>query len=171
MLVRNSIFFVDSDRDAHFTDSLVGGASEYEDIRFGSRGGGYPNTASPAGGLTTGEARSFITSLRLNTATGHTFTVAFYSRDVNHQRLGATPYIGALIGKVTLTSHWRTATEYVYATDGLSIPYIDEDNSGELHVGLHNDSTYTKAATGAALPLNHPTPQFVQMRVGVISAA
>jgi len=97
--------------------------------------------------------------------------VAFYSRDVNHQRLGATPYVGAFIGKVTLASSWRTATEYVYATDGLSIPYIDEDSTGELHIGLHNDSTYTKAATGAALPGGHPTPQFVQMRVGMISAA
>ena len=152
---REDIFYIDSQRDTHFTDALVSGASEYENFAYAQAG----------------NFSVFLTSIRMTTATNHRFTVAVYSRDVHHQRLSATPYQGALIDYWEWASAdaWATATEYVYSVTGLRIPVLDEDNTGELHIGLHNRANETKAALGAALPAGVP-PQFIQMRFGLIAA-
>ena len=36
--------------------------------------------------------------------------------------------------------------QYYYYIDGLDIPYLDEDNSGELHLSLVNRSAGAKSA-------------------------
>lgn len=185
MLVRHSIFYVDSDRDRHFTDELAQNASEFENITIPGVAGMLPKTTA-GGGSAFGRAGMFIESVRMITATDHDWLLAFYSRDPTRQglitggtgiggsteRLGATPYMGALIGCVILNSTlWQCfATEYVYATDGLSLPYIDEDGLGQLHVGLVNLDTKTRLAVGGALPPYLAT-QYIQIRFGCISAS
>lgn len=154
-LIREIIRFVDSDRDVNFTDALTTGASEYESL-----------VVHGAGSLS-----CHITSIRILAATRHDFTVAFYSRDVFHQRLAATPFSGAFIGMVHLDAagSWQHGTEYIYATDFPAIQYLDQDNTGELHIGLHNRDSKTKAALGAALPSGVGT-QYIHMRLGLIEA-
>ena len=155
-LIRENISFFRTNRDTHFTDQLITGASEYENL-----------VVSEPGRLP-----CHITSVVMTAATRHDFSVAFYSRDVFHQRLAATPYNGAVLGVIHLDAagSWQHGTEYVYATDFPAIQYLDEDESGELHVGLHNRDSKTKAALGAAgLPTVIP-PQYIHIRFGLISA-
>ena len=168
MLVKHSIFYVDTDRDRHFTDSLIVNASEFENIVI--PGAILPAGGAAGGGSGRGRVACFIESIRMTTATNHDFGFNFYSRDVGHQRLAASPYHGALIGTVLLNSiTYTTGTEFYYATDGLSIPYLDEDNTGELHVALINFSSDTKGALGATLSAGVP-PQYIQVRFGCIAA-
>ena len=189
MLVRHSIFYIDSDRDRHFTDSLIQFASEFENITIPGVAGVLPKTTA-GGGTALGRGGMFIESVRVLAATEHDWLLAFYSRDVtrqglitggtgiggSHEHVGATPYFGSLIGCVSLNSTtWQMygtgSTEYVVATDGLSIPYIDEDGLGQLHVGLVNLDTKTKAALGSGnLPSGVGQP-YVQIRFGCISAS
>lgn len=184
MLVRHSIFYVDSDRDRHFTDALAQNASEFENITIPGVAGVLPKTTA-GGGSAFGRAGMFIESVRILAATDHDWLLAFYSRDPTRQglisggtgiggsaeRLAATPYFGALIGAVILNSTlWTTASEFVYATDGLSIPYVDEDGLGQLHVGLVNLDTKTKGALGTTTPAGL-LPQYIQIRFGCISAS
>src|SRR5687767_1076927 len=124
-MLRENIFFVRTHRDQHFTSELVTGASEYEHIAITETGGKVP---------------THITSICMIAATRHDFTVAFYSKDTTHQLLDATPFYHALLGFVHLdgAGAWQQGTEYMYATDFPSIQYLDEDETGELHVGLHN---------------------------------
>lgn len=172
MITRSSTFFVTSDRDAHFTDSLIRNASEYENIAIGRRGGGFPNTV---GSETTGvgQAPSLLTSIALHAATDLTFAVSFWSRDTNAQLLAATPYTGNFLGSVLVPKVFGIGTEYCYATTFPPLPYLDEDNTGELHVGLHNLSATTKlsaAGTTAAEGTGRPG-MFCVLKVGMISAA
>ena len=105
----------------------------------------------------------------MTTATAHAWAFNFYSRDVGYQSLAATPYHGALIGTVILNSvTYTTGTEFYYATDGLSIPYLDEDNTGELHVALINLDAKTKASVGTYFPWLQT--QYIQVRFGCIAA-
>ena len=167
MLVKHSIFYVDTDRDRHFTDELIVNASEFENIVIA---GAVMPAGGPAGdGPGRGRVACFIESIRMTTATSHDWAFNFYSRDVGHQRLAATPYHGALIGTVMLNSvTYTTGTEFYYATDGLSIPYVDEDSSGELHVALINMDSKTKASVGTYFPWLQT--QYIQVRFGCIAA-
>ena len=154
-VIFDSVAYVDTNRDAHFTDALIQNASEYENLTVTG----------------TGPLKCHVTQIRLTTATRHDWTVAFYSRDVFHERLAATPYANALISMVHLDAAgaWATASEYVYATDFPAIQYMDEDGTGELHVGLHNRDSKTKAALGASLPAGVPV-QYLVLRFGIIAA-
>ena len=166
MIVKDNLFFVTSDRERHFTEQLIQGASEYENI------------------VVTGNGRlaSYVTSVRLTMATLIACAVSFYTRDIFYQRLAATPYGNALI------DYWEwasadatpafgrlnviTGTEWVYSVTGLKIPYVDEDNTGELHVGLHNLSHTTKLAVSNTDAADYPSgvaSQYVSIRFGLIS--
>lgn len=164
MLVKDSWGYITSHRDTHFTDSLIGYASEYEDI------------VVPGAGAS-GPFKCYITSVVLITATNHAWNVTFHSSDTR-RLLAASPYSG-LGGQKQNLLDWvefaaadaeNVATEWWYAMTNLKIPYLDEDNTGELHVGLHNRSTTTKGALGATLP-SGVNPQYVTLRVGFIAAA
>jgi hypothetical protein len=165
---KDNIFFVTTNRDLHFTDQLARGASEYENI-----------VVSGAGKLS-----SYITSIRVTMATLGAVAVSFYSRDVFYQRLAATPYANALIDYWQWASADATAafgplnvisaTEWVYAVTGLKIPYVDEDETGELHVGLHNLSHNLKLAAANTDAADYPAgvaTQYVSIRFGLISEA
>lgn len=163
MITKESIVFVDSHRDTHFTDSLVQYASEYEDLTIS------PGTAAAGAG----RASCFVSSITLRTATNHAWAVSLH-RTSTHSTLAATPYQPAQwIGfwPFTNTEALATATEFVYTVSGLRIAYRDDNDTGRLHVGLHNQSAATKAALGAALPSGVTSPQYVQVTIGLIGAA
>ena len=166
MIVKDNFFFVTSNRETQFTDELVRGASEYENI------------------VVTGNGRmaSYVTSIRVTMATLIACAVSFYSRDVFYQRLAATPYANALIDYWEWASADATpafgplnvisATEWVYSVTGLKIPYVDEDNTGELHVGFHNLSHTTKLAPSNTDAADYPAgvaTQYISIRFGLIS--
>ena len=159
MLVKDAIHFVNSDRDANFTDSLVTSASEYESLSFAS--------------VTGGHGRCWIKSVRLHTATNHAWTVIFMDRPGGVGRRSATPYGNAVIDffKWAASDGIATATEYVYGKTGLNIPYQDSLNTGNIYVGLINDSASTKAALGSGNLPGGVFTQYVTMKIGVISAA
>lgn len=167
MLVKDNIFFVNSNRETHFTDQLVRGASEYENLVV----------------TQSGRMPSYITSIRMTLATLGAFAISFYSRDVFYQRLAATPYANALIEYWEWASSAATpafgplnvisATEWVYSVSGLKIPYADEDETGELHVGLHNLSHNTKLAPSNTDAADYPAgvaTQYVSIKFGLIAA-
>ena len=162
MLVKDAIHFVSSDRDANFTDALITSASEYEDLQIVP---GTTTTQSQTHG------RCWIKSVRLQAATNHAFTVVFLSRAGGVNRLSATPYNNAVIDffKWVTTDAMATATEFIYGKTGLNIPDQDDDNRGQLHVGIINDTVATKAAVGATLPAGVFT-QFMTLKIGVIQA-
>ena len=156
MVTKESVAFVDSDVAAHFTDSLVQYASEYEDLDLTRTGG------------VGGQARCFISSVRLIAAQNLAWMVSFHNKD--NTAPGTDSVIGHTYNQNTMIDFWPFATTdgyilgasaYVYSVTGLKIPYRDDENAGQLHIALHNRSTTTKiAATG-----------YVQVRVGVIGAA
>ena len=171
MLSLGNPIFIDSHRDQHFTDALVTNASEYEVLLPGG-----------SGGAAYGPLKGFITSIRMHTATRHEWGWLFLSGPGGQQRLAATPYHGvqatpratpgSIIGFVRLQSvSLSTATEYIYATDGLAIPYMDETGQGALHVGLVNLDSKAKAALGNYAS-GQPTtaPNYITVRFGFISA-
>lgn len=171
-LLTESIAYIDSHRDQHFTDALVQNASEYENIALGGLSSGTQATTQ----TTPQPGRFHIVSVRMTTATRHDFMLTFFSRPGGYQALAATPYTGSLIGRISLPAGCAyqlhsTASEYIYATDFSSIHYMDEDGSGTLHVGLHNLSTSTKAALGSSNLPSGVSQQYIQMRFGVIAAS
>ena len=173
MIPKESFGYITSDKNRHFTDALVNNASEYENFQFDTKASRYSDQNLAASGSNVGYARSFIVSAILHTATLHDWTVSFWSKDINYQNLVATPYDGALMGFVHLNAAeaWAASgSEFFYATAFQAFPYQDEDNTNELHIGLHNRSTATKGALGAALPAGVPT-QFVTMKVGYVRSA
>ena len=122
--------FVRSDKDTHFRDALIQFASEYEDLVI-------------ATDLPQGRADSYITSIRLMSIQNLAWTIVFYSRRRNYESdydMDTSIDFHSFVASDGLA----TATSYLYAVSGLLIPYRDEDNSGELHVGLHNRSTTAK---------------------------
>lgn len=169
MIIKDSFHYVKSNRDTNFTSSLApGGGSEYEDIVV--TGVGDP-------------LKAHITSLILHTATLHPWTISFWATDVVTRRastflaLSATPYGGGdLLGVVHLETgeSWATGTEYVYSTAFVPIHYIDEDYTGELHVGMHNrHATFQKTAVDGTNGANGATgagQNYVFLRVGMIKA-
>lgn len=180
MLVKEGLFYVDTNKDTHFTDALTAGASEYENLVVTG----------------TGRLRTFITSVRMRAATNHAFTLAFYSKDGTfggtqtanpHRALAATPYesllidywpfasadawiAGPVLGSAD-TVNVTNSTEFVYSVTGLKIPYVDEDGTGELHLGLHNLDKRTKLALGNTNLPSGVSQQYIQIRFGLIGAA
>lgn len=121
--------FIRSDKNTHFTDSLIQFASEYEDIQFG--------------GTAHGRVDSFVRSIRILSIQNLAWMVAFYSRRRNYE----ADYdldTSVEFHDFAATDGLATATSYLYAVSGLEIPYRDEDGLGELHVGLHNRSSTAK---------------------------
>lgn len=162
MIAKDAIHWITSDRDANFTDSLITSASEYEDLSFA--GASQPPTNSIS--------KCWIKSVRLHAATNHAFTVIFLTKSGGVNRIAATPYNNAVVDffKWAAADAIATASEWIYGKTGLNIPYTDDDQRGQLHIGIINDSTGTKAALGAALPAGLQ-PQFLTFRIGVVSAA
>ena len=174
MILKESFGYITSDKNRHFTDSLVNNASEYENFQFDTKASRYSDQNLAASGSNTGYARSFVVSVILQAATLHDWTVSFWSKDIDFQALAATPYDGALMGFVHLNAaeSWAVgATEFFYATAFQAFPYQDEDNTNELHIGLHNRSAATKAALGSANLPAGVSQQFVTMKVGYVRSA
>lgn len=174
MLVKESFSYIDSHRDLHFTDSLITGASEYENIAFPTGPAAGPDQTQNY--AASGALKCHITGIRLIAATQHDFKISFYSRRGGYRNLAATPYAGSLIGVVSLVGQGSqrlhpTASEYIYATDFSAIQYMDEDGLNELHVGLHNLDSKTKAALGSTNLSAGVFQQYIQIRFTVISAA
>lgn len=181
MVIKESFGFIKTDKNRHFTDVLVPRASEYENIRFGSQVSRYSNTDPNTAANDRGFARCWIHSLMLTTATTVDFAVAFYASRATHQMTAATPYDNALLGWVELNAedavNWGNATEYIYATAFAPIAYEDEDNTNELHIGLHNiDASRTKTnfagknEGGGASSVGQASP-YVTLRIGYTAAA
>ena len=174
MILKRSYGYVTTDKNRHFTDALVNGASEYENIQFDVKANRY--SAAVASSYEAGAARCLITSVLLSAATLHDFTVSFWSRRSTFQSLAATPYDNALLGYVHLDSGsvWRvTGSDFHYqqGTNFVPISYCDEDNLNELHVGLLNRSTATKAALGSGNLPAGVFQQYITLRIGYTKEA
>ena len=154
MLIKESFSYIRSLSQTHFTGIITNGASEYEDIAVG-------------GGVLPG----YITSLKILSIQNLNWRVEFYSRSLD-PFVAATRYVAsaypyennALLGTVAFTKEAATgyATSYLYYTQSLKIPYIDEDGVGELHVSLKNENATSKLEGDAGA---------VHLMVGFISAA
>lgn len=156
MVTKESAAFVDSNVTSHFTNALVLNASEYEDLDLTGTGG------------VGGEARCFVSSLRLISTQNLAWVVGFHNKD--NTAPGTDTVISHLLNQNTMIDFWSFATTdaiavgsaFVYAVSGMKIPYRDDEGTGRLHVSLHNRSTTAKIAGAGGE---------VQMRIGVIGAA
>lgn len=145
-----SFQYVQTDKDLHFTELLYQNASEYEDIVVTG----------------TGPIPSYVESLRLWSTQNLAYLVGVHRTDNTTPGADDT----ADYDKNTLVEFWSwvagdgfaVASGYVYAVSGLKIPYRDEDNTGELHLSLHNRSTTWKSDVASA---------YVQLTIGLRGAA
>lgn len=153
MVTKESIAFVSSNVSTQFTDSLGYNASEYENLDL-----------TGAGAATVGEARCYVTSLRLITAQNLAWMVSIHDRASVYDTIN-----GYDLNNNTLIDFWQwtaaqgisVGTVYVYSVTGMKIPYRDRDQTGLLHVALTNQSTTSKIqGTG-----------YAHLRVGVAAAA
>lgn len=166
-LVTNSVHFVDSDVNTHFTTAIpglgsgaVGSASAYADIQIAE------------GSQLVGGNKLIVKSIRLLALENVTYRVEFYEKSLPL----ATASINAngLLGAVNMVAPggaqpsayfatgYQVATLFVYLAEQLDIPYHDKSGQGQLHVNLVNVSGTAKSANSAGA---------VHLRVGTIAAS
>ena len=146
-----SFQYVHTDKDLHFTEQLLPNASEYEDIVVTG----------------TGPMPSYVESLRLWSTQNLPWLVAFHRTDNTTPGADST----SDYDQNTLIDFWSfaagdgfaVASGYLYAVSGMQIPYRDEDNTGEVHVSLHNRHATTWKSDVASA--------YVQMTIGLRGAA
>ena len=144
-----SLFLVHSDKDKNFTTALAQNASEYETLSLTT--------------VASGEARCEITSIRLLSQQNLAWIVSFHRRSTD----SITDF-----DTNTMIDYWSWAagdgiavgSAFLYAVSGLSIPYQDQSQAGNLNIAVTNRSTTAKTATSGGV--GH-----VQVTVGVFGAA
>ena len=150
MITQSSFQYVQTDKDLHFTEKLTQNASEYEDFVVTG----------------TGPMPCYIESIRLWSTQNLAYLVGFHRTDNTTPGADDTDDYD----KNTLVDFWSfvagdgfaVASGYLYSVTGMSIPYRDEDNSGELHVSFHNRSSTDKRSVASG---------YVQMTFGLKGAA
>ena len=129
------LHIVRTDKLVHFTDALILGAVEHEDLRFPE--------AIAAGN----HARSVIRTLMILARENLAYEVVFWRSDQHDDPdpaldsfIGVWPFIGADGLQIAGAGLFR------YYVAGLQIPYQDFDRTGELHISIVNRSAAAKTA-------------------------
>ena len=166
-LVTNSVHFVDSDVNTHFTDGILGrgtgaldSASMYADIQIAE------------GSQLVGGNKLKIESIRILSLENVTYRVEFWEKSVplatlslnTHGLLGAVNMVapGGVQPSAYFATGYQVATLFAYIAEQLDIPYHDKSGQGQLHVNLVNISGTAKSANSAGA---------VHLRVGTIAAS
>lgn len=131
------VYSVVSDKDVHFTGEIVQNASEAENIALPAALDGV-----------NGNARGIIRAVTLISDQGLDWELYFFGSDLfGEADLDADGYLGRC--KFTASTdgiQLGGSGSYYFYKEGLEIPYLDADNSGELHVALVNRSAGAKTA-------------------------
>jgi len=181
MLVKESLFYVDSDYTIDFRSAIgarvgVVVASEAADLMIGRSVGDAATRAS------SGTVRGFVRSVRVLSLEDTAWRVQFLERvaaqatpanlnrygllgSVDIYNTGAVVNQASVYGSVHATSY-LSGTVFVYLADGLNIPIVERTApgtavSGRLHVNLCNIGPTAKSAGDVGA---------VHLRVGVIAA-
>ena len=165
MLVTNSVHFVDSDVNTHFTSGIVAavGASTYADIQIAE------------GSQNVGGNKLVIKSIRLLSMQQIPYRVEFWERSISVPKATESINTYGLLGSIDLidinavqpSAYYATAyaiaTLFAYIAEQLDIPYHDKTGQGQLHVNLvlRNGNIAKTAGSGGA----------VHLRVGTIAAS
>jgi ABC-type glycerol-3-phosphate transport system substrate-binding protein len=128
---------VATDKDSHFTGAIAQNASEEENIVL---------PAALAG--VNGDARGTIRAIAVLSDQALDWQLVFCSKDVFTD---ADLDVDSCIVTYAFTASADAlqiggSGPYHYFKDGLALPYVDEDYSGELHVALVNRSVTGKNA-------------------------
>ena len=95
-----------------------------------------------------GNARNMVRSIVLQSDENLAWELAFWSKDSFEDTSDMD--LDAFQSRWTFVTadgiRYAGAGQYYYYIDGLDIPYLDEDNSGELHLSLVNRSAGAKSA-------------------------
>lgn len=135
-IIRPSI--VTSDKDSHFTTAIAQNAKEEEDIT------GLPSSSG------------FIEAIHLTSDQNLDWDLYFFSSDVQTDTdLDVEKFLGVVTFVASDAKQIAGAGQYYYSTNNCSypfheFPYIDSDNTKELHVVLVNRNATSKnnGATG-----------------------
>lgn len=130
---------VRSDKDTHFRDGLAQNAVEHENIVLPGCLAGIR-----------GNARAHLKSITILSDENLAWEIMLFSSDTN---VDTDEDVDAMIG------WWQFSTAgavqvaatglFRYYIDGLAVPYVDDDNTGEVHVSLLNRSSASKTAGDA----------------------
>lgn len=143
MVTTESFHYVRSDAKTDLQGSLTANASAFVDLQV-------------VPGVARGQAKGYITSLKIQSMQNLDWRVEFHSRRLSQASAGffaatATRW-NSLLGYVGFTNNAATAyaTSYLYYTHGLKIPYLDEDSLGEIHCNVLNQHASTAKSAGDA---------------------
>jgi hypothetical protein len=132
-------YSVRTDKDTHFTGAIAQNAKEDENVVLPGALDGIR-----------GNARGYIKGIMIQSDENLAWELAFWSTDgFENTDLDLDTFISRWSFVVADGVRFGGTGQYYYYIEGLKIPYVDEDNTGELHMSLVNRSAAAKTA-GAA---------------------
>jgi hypothetical protein len=131
-------YAVRTDKDTHFTGAIAQNAKEDENISLPVALEGM-----------NGNARGLIRTIMLQSDQNLAWELAFWSGDgFDSTDVDLDTFISRWTFAVADGIRYGGAGQYYYYIEGLALPYVDDDNSGELHLSLVNRSATGKNAGG-----------------------
>lgn len=125
-----------TDKDVEFTGAIVQNASEQENI-----------VLTPTLQGVNGTAQVFIRAIGIISDQNLAWELQFWSTDgFEDSNLDLDSNVGRWTFQAADGVQIAGTGSYYYYIDGLSIPYYDDDHTGELHVSLVNRSATSKNA-------------------------
>ena len=135
----NFVYHVRSDKDTDFTTEIVQNAGDPENLVL-------PGALSGVGG----NARIRIKNLAILSIENLAWEVWLFANDLfQESNLDADRFLGFWTFAAADAKRIAATGTYYYYVEDLDIPYVDLDNTSELHVMLVNRSAAAKTA-GAA---------------------
>jgi hypothetical protein len=129
-------YTVRTDKDTHFTGAIAQNAKEDENLTL-------PGTLRG----TNGNARIAIRSIMLQSDQNLSWELIFWSTDgFDNTDLDLDTFLSRWTFAVADGVQIAGANQFYYYIEGLDIPYVDADNTGELHVSLVCRSAAGKTA-------------------------
>lgn len=129
-------YLISTDPDIEFTGALATNAAENEDLVLA---GAYQGI--------NGAVQAFIRTITILSKENLAWELQWYRTDDFQNAdpevdkfLASWAFVAADGKQVAATGLYR------YYVDGLEIPYVDEDKSGEMHLSLINRSVASKSA-------------------------
>lgn len=122
-------YTLSSDKDSHFTEAIVQGAKEDEDLT----------------GLLSNKIR--LTNVSIISDQALDFYLLFYNTDgFDDTDLDLDTFCGMVQLDLATYGKQLGAAQYYHSVEGLDLNYQDEDGTNELHVALYNASVTGKNA-------------------------
>jgi hypothetical protein len=120
----------------HFTGAIAQNAKEDENITL-------PGALDGIGG----NARGYIRGIMIQSDENLAWELAFWSSDTfDDTTLDDDDFLSRWSFAAADGVRFGGANQYYYYIEGLEIPYVDDDKSGELHMSLVNRSAASKTA-------------------------